>query len=470
MTGEAVAGKRSLDSADAAFVDVVTDLLRRGHGVRFRAKGGSMYPAICDGEAVTVMPAAPGAIRRGDVILYRCGRAVIAHRVRRVVPGANGALAFVTAGDTSAAPDAPGDASAVLGRVVTVERDGRTVPLIGLRSRLAGRFMGRILRLAMRVRGGLAVAGQPSGGVSEPPVQVLSEATSGSARGADTGTPLRTHARARIAGWRISFGKFLIRLARFLESLPPAVMRPDELIEYGRRHYGRASTVELWVGDTVVDRGLNTEESATLTEVPRRDGRALVLGLGGGREAIALAKMGFAVTGVDYIPEMMTRAQENAARRGVTITGLVQDMCDLDVPAEAFSLVWLSAGMYSCLPTRSRRIELARQVRRVLEPGGWFVCGFSWDPAHAPNPTGVALRRALAVVTLGNRSYEPGDVLWGGVEFMHVFCAESDLRAEFDLSGLELVRLSLPPAGWGLAVLRQPDGGLRGEPDAVAGS
>jgi signal peptidase I len=135
MSHVGAVGRGCLDATDAAFVEVATDLLRRGHSVRFRAKGGSMHPTIREGEAITVAPVEPAAIRCGDVMLYCSGRGVTAHRVTRVVRGADGALAFIPRGDSSTTRDEPVDQSAVLGRVVAVERDGRTVDPTGAGTR-----------------------------------------------------------------------------------------------------------------------------------------------------------------------------------------------------------------------------------------------------------------------------------------------------------------------------------------------
>lgn len=127
MSGDGAVGRGCLDPTDAAFIDVMTDLLRRGHSVRFRARGGSMHPTIREGEAITVAPARPVGIRRGDVILYRVGRGVIAHRVARVAHRPDGGLVFIPRGDASQGRDDPVEETAILGRVVAVERGGRAV-------------------------------------------------------------------------------------------------------------------------------------------------------------------------------------------------------------------------------------------------------------------------------------------------------------------------------------------------------
>lgn len=151
MSGYGAVGRGCLDPTDAAFIDVVTDLLRRGHSVRFRARGGSMYPTIREGEAMTVAPVEPAAIRRGDVILYRSGQGVIAHRVAGVERGADGALVFVPRGDASTSLDEPVEKSALLGRVVAVERDGRALNPALRRARALAWTRGVAVRLLRRM-------------------------------------------------------------------------------------------------------------------------------------------------------------------------------------------------------------------------------------------------------------------------------------------------------------------------------
>lgn len=124
-----------LDPADAAFPDVVSDVLRSGHSVRFCAKGASMHPTIREGEPITVSPVRPADIRRGDVILYRVGRGVIAHRVVRTTRRPEGTLVFLPRGDALWTSDEPVEESGVLGRVVAVERGGRTLDPSALRAR-----------------------------------------------------------------------------------------------------------------------------------------------------------------------------------------------------------------------------------------------------------------------------------------------------------------------------------------------
>jgi hypothetical protein len=133
------------------FQEISAALLAEGYSVRFRPGGHSMSPAIRDGEAVTVAPVRASQVRRGDIILYRAERGLIAHRVWRLKVGTD-APVFITRGDAATSCDAPVSASQVLGRVMCVERNGRTLGLMGLRVRIF--FMARvgISRLKARLR------------------------------------------------------------------------------------------------------------------------------------------------------------------------------------------------------------------------------------------------------------------------------------------------------------------------------
>ena len=104
------------------FVQVSSDLLSRGYSVRFRASGGSMQPAICHGDLLTVVPVAPANITLGSVALYRRFDRLVAHRVVRIDADDLGAPVFVLRGDAATGCDAPVAASQMLGEVVKVER------------------------------------------------------------------------------------------------------------------------------------------------------------------------------------------------------------------------------------------------------------------------------------------------------------------------------------------------------------
>jgi len=100
----------------------------------------------------------------------------------------------------------------------------------------------------------------------------------------------------------------------------PLVLRADDAVELGRSLF---PVRFILVQPKMVFSGLTAFEKMWLKEIGSDRGRLLLLAVGGGREAISLAKAGFRV-GVDFIPEMVAGAQANAEKAGVHMDGLVQ--------------------------------------------------------------------------------------------------------------------------------------------------
>ena len=256
---------------------------------------------------------------------------------------------------------------------------------------------------------------------------------------------------------RIVFARFLIRLGNFIQSVALMVMHPDDLIEFSRESYARPLNVTNWSRPDLLESGLDPEEQALLKRLPRKQGRLLLLCVGGGREAVSLARMGFQVAGVDFVPAMVEQARKNAAQQGLEIEGLVQEISRLDVSASTYDVAWLSAGMYSCVPTRQRRVDMLRRICLALRPGGHFLCQFDWGTNDRDSRRGKLARRTVAVLTLGNLEHEPGDILWANNEFIHRFLSEEELRSEFAAGGFELLHLTVfDEMMRGGAVLRKP--------------
>lgn len=256
---------------------------------------------------------------------------------------------------------------------------------------------------------------------------------------------------------RIALARGLIRLGAFIQSSAVMVMTSEELVEFSRQHYTKLTSIGLWNSDDVVAEGLYPRELQLLERIPSRSGQLLLLGVGGGREAIAFARMGFDITGIDFIPEMVKGTLANAARYNIQVKGLIQDIATLDVPAETYDVVWLSAAMYSCLPSSVRRVQMLRRLHRALKPKGYFACEFQWDTSRRFSSKSTLLRLIIAWITLGNRSYEHGDMLLNNVEFIHAFSSENDLRTEFAAGGFDVVWLNIPTdsLGRGEALLQK---------------
>lgn len=103
----------------------------------------------------------------------------------------------------------------------------------------------------------------------------------------------------------------------------------------------------------------------------RPGARVLVLGCGTGPEACHFAEAGMCVTGIDISPTAIDLARTQAATRGLDITWIVGDACDLS-RAGRFDAV-VDAHMLHCLALAPDRAALIRSVSGALIVGGRFI-------------------------------------------------------------------------------------------------
>jgi 2-polyprenyl-3-methyl-5-hydroxy-6-metoxy-1,4-benzoquinol methylase len=259
---------------------------------------------------------------------------------------------------------------------------------------------------------------------------------------------------------RVMLAGLLIRLGEFIRSLAIMVMKPDDLVEFSRHRYSESSVVNALSAEQMISRGLDTFEQVLLDKVPIKEGRLLLLGLGGGREAIQLSALGFKVTGVDFVPEMVVEAQRNASRRGLRIDGLHQEVSELDVPSESYEVVWLSSPLYSSIPTVGRRVQLLERAWKGLKPGGYMVLQYLGGTPVVSRHLPDLLRKTVALITWGNIEYERGDQLWANGEFVHVFSNEGEIRSEIGGTGFEVLFSAFPKENsQGGSVLRKSASG-----------
>ena len=125
------------------FYDLGKEILGSGASVRLRLWGWSMYPLIRHGDVVELAPAGIEQVQVGDIVLFRSGRRLLAHRiVRCTFEGQRTSL--VPRGDNALTEDGPiRDKADLLGQVRAVWRDGREIRLDrGLAGHL-GRFIAR---------------------------------------------------------------------------------------------------------------------------------------------------------------------------------------------------------------------------------------------------------------------------------------------------------------------------------------
>ncbi|HLY83053.1 MAG TPA: class I SAM-dependent methyltransferase [Acidimicrobiales bacterium] len=101
-------------------------------------------------------------------------------------------------------------------------------------------------------------------------------------------------------------------------------------------------------------------------------GRALDVACGEGRNAVWLAAQGWEVTGVDFSPVALAKAERLAAEQEVAVEWVNADVLDWDPPAGRFDLIVI---FYLQLPAEQRRRVHARVAAGLAAGGTLMVVG-----------------------------------------------------------------------------------------------
>jgi arsenite methyltransferase len=108
----------------------------------------------------------------------------------------------------------------------------------------------------------------------------------------------------------------------------------------------------------------------------RRGARVLDAGCGSGQYAIALARRGACVTGVDLSPEMIRHARTHTAEVGVEIDWRVSEIARLSDETAAYDAIHARV-LLQFVPDVPAAL---RELRRVLRPGGrLLILDTDWD-------------------------------------------------------------------------------------------
>lgn len=245
----------------------------------------------------------------------------------------------------------------------------------------------------------------------------------------------------------------LLLLRKILHPFHPPVSLgdPESLARMVVEAYNGPEEVQTWA--SAVEEGLNEAERLLLGKYMGGGGRILDVGCGAGREAIAWARLGYRVTGIDTAPRMIERAGDNARRTGVNITFTVADPASFEAPPGSFDYVIFSPYVYSYIASRRRRIATLIHLRDLLAPRGILVlsavCRVDRRNLLSRSLLVDTLRRGIRAVGGERFTSEPGDMLdrvpgGSAPSFTHIFMGRQEAAAEIEAAGY---RLSFDEAG-----------------------
>ena len=162
-------------------------------------------------------------------------------------------------------------------------------------------------------------------------------------------------------------------------------------------------------------------------------GRILVIGAGGGREMLALARMGYELDGCECNPLLVAVANKVLAPLGCSVCVAERDK--FVAPRPPYDVIVVGWGAYALIRGRANRIRFLESVRSVVKPDAPLVLSF---PTRSEHARGLRLTRTLANILRRLSFREPiefGDNLRRSP--IHHF-SRAELESEIQQAGYEI--------------------------------
>jgi len=180
----------------------------------------------------------------------------------------------------------------------------------------------------------------------------------------------------------------------------------------------------------------------------------LAMGTGWGREALAIARRGVTVVGVETNPVAVRETHRYARQAGIPAHFHRADFTALPYADASFDYALLATTMYSAIPGAEGRQTWLGKLGRLMKDGGLVLLSFERE-LHPPSRTRAIGRPLIALLQKlpgANRGYRDGDS-YSAEHYMHAFQNAEEIRAELAGAGVSIREL-----GWvkGYAIVTFP--------------
>ena len=208
--------------------------------------------------------------------------------------------------------------------------------------------------------------------------------------------------------------------ARFFAALAWGVGRRSDVIELIRHRW---DVDRVMKDEAFVLSGLVPWEEKLYEACLPIDSHVGLIGCGGGRDVIGLARKGHRVDGVDLSSDMIEAAEEYVSKAGVGATLYCADIFDFEFSGDCYDAFIFSNYTYILIPGSARRIEALAKLRKKLSPDGRVIIFYFNDrPSASSQLNNVA--SWVARVTRNPDLPEAGDEFSPYRDYQHHFTHE----------------------------------------------
>ncbi|MBK9123581.1 MAG: class I SAM-dependent methyltransferase [Chloroflexi bacterium] len=177
-----------------------------------------------------------------------------------------------------------------------------------------------------------------------------------------------------------------------------------------------------------------------------RDCQTIMLGAaGGGREIVALARLGKTVSAFECQPALVESARHLLKARAIDAELVLAKPDHVPASFGSFDGLILGWGGYAHIAGRGARIDFLKQFRTHVDTGGPILISFFVNSAVSRKMRWTfRIARVIRRIRLSREPVELRDALCNRYE--HYF-TEDEVRAELEAAGFELVYYAAEPFG-----------------------
>lgn len=179
-------------------------------------------------------------------------------------------------------------------------------------------------------------------------------------------------------------------------------------------------------------KGLWEWEESVFQECFSHCKRVIVAGAGGGREMIALSRMGMEVVGFDPSNDLVEACRRNLRLAKVPAVCFFAPPGEIPGESKSFDGLVIGRGVYHHIPGSARRVAFLKACARRV---------FNGSPVAIGDFLTRTSKRSLTSYALGS-AIEQGDAI--STSFYHYFTQE-EIRSELDQAGYDLEEYRVTP-------------------------
>jgi Tellurite resistance protein TehB len=175
----------------------------------------------------------------------------------------------------------------------------------------------------------------------------------------------------------------------------------------------------------------------------------LLLSVGGGREVLALSKLGYEVDGFECNPHLVEFANELIAKEGCNSLVKLSPRDDSPILVKTYDGIIVGWGAYMLIQGRDKRIALLTKLRSALQTGSPILISFFLRPQSSTYFKLVYVVGNLIRWILRQDPLELGDNL--APNYVHHF-TQTEIESELQASGFQLALYSTETYGHAVGI------------------